>query len=66
MKILLTGAGGQVGPDLTSTGASPQPDYVVDSLLLPHKAIKAGFDVTRVSEHIQGDTMSHFRWRCAQ
>ncbi|WP_227254622.1 PVC-type heme-binding CxxCH protein [Frigoriglobus tundricola] len=42
------GAGGQVGPDLTSIGASAQPDYLVDSLLLPHKAIKEGFDVTRV------------------
>ncbi|VTR96009.1 membrane-bound dehydrogenase domain protein : Membrane-bound dehydrogenase domain protein OS=Pirellula staleyi (strain ATCC 27377 / DSM 6068 / ICPB 4128) GN=Psta_2212 PE=4 SV=1: Cytochrom_C [Gemmata massiliana] len=42
------GAGGQVGPDLTSIGASAQADYVVDSLLLPHKAIKEGFDVTRV------------------
>lgn len=43
-----SGAGGQVGPDLTSIGASAQPDYLVDSLLLPHKAIKEGFDVTRV------------------
>jgi putative heme-binding domain-containing protein len=42
------GAGGQVGPDLTSIGASAQPDYLVDSLLLPHKAIKEGYDVTRV------------------
>ena len=42
------GAGGLVGPDMTSIGASAQPDYLVDSLLLPHKAIKEGFDVTRV------------------
>ena len=42
------GAGGQVGPDMTSIGASAQVDYLVDSLLLPHKAIKEGFDVTRV------------------
>jgi putative heme-binding domain-containing protein len=42
------GAGGLVGPDLTSIGASAQPDYLVDSLLLPHKAIKEGFDVTRI------------------
>lgn len=42
------GAGGQVGPDMTSIGASAQPDYLVDSLLLPHKAIKEGYDVTRV------------------
>jgi putative heme-binding domain-containing protein len=42
------GAGGQVGPDLTSIGASAQADYLVDSLLLPSKAIKENFDVTRV------------------
>ena len=42
------GAGGLVGPDMTSIGASAQPDYLVDSLLLPHKAIKEGFDVTRI------------------
>lgn len=37
------GAGGQVGPDLTSIGASAQPDYLVESLLLPNKAIKEGY-----------------------
>jgi putative heme-binding domain-containing protein len=42
------GAGGQVGPDLTSIGASAQADYLVESLLLPSKAIKENFDVTRV------------------
>jgi putative heme-binding domain-containing protein len=42
------GAGGQVGPDMTSIGASAQADYLVDSLLLPSKAIKENFDVTRV------------------
>ena len=42
------GAGGLVGPDMTSIGASAQPDYIVDSLLLPHKQIKENFDVTRV------------------
>ena len=42
------GAGGQVGPDLTSIGASAQPDYLVESLLLPSKQIKENYDVTRV------------------
>jgi len=42
------GAGGQVGPDLTSIGASAQPDYLVESLLLPSKAIKEGFHALRV------------------
>lgn len=42
------GAGGQVGPDVTSIGASAQPDYLVESLLLPSKAIKEGYHAMRV------------------
>ena len=42
------GAGGQVGPDLTSIGASAQPDYLVESLLLPNKAVKEGYNAIRV------------------
>jgi putative heme-binding domain-containing protein len=42
------GAGGQVGPDLTSIGASAQPDYLVESLLLPNKAVKEGYHALRV------------------
>lgn len=37
------GAGGSVGPDLVSIGASAQPDYLVDSLLNPNKQIKEGY-----------------------
>lgn len=37
------GAGGQVGPDLTSIGASAPPDYLVESLLLPNAKIKEGY-----------------------
>ncbi|MCE9605768.1 MAG: HEAT repeat domain-containing protein [Planctomycetia bacterium] len=37
------GAGGRVGPDLVSIGASAQPDYLVDSMLQPNKAIKEGY-----------------------
>lgn len=42
------GAGGQVGPDMTSLGASAQVDYLVESLLLPSKAIKEGYHAERV------------------
>jgi putative heme-binding domain-containing protein len=42
------GAGGQVGPDLTSIGASAQVDYLVESILLPNKAVKEGFHALRV------------------
>jgi putative heme-binding domain-containing protein len=37
------GAGGAVGPDMSSIGASAQVDYLVESLLLPSKAIKEGY-----------------------
>ncbi|HEY6168881.1 MAG TPA: c-type cytochrome, partial [Verrucomicrobiae bacterium] len=37
------GAGGKVGPDMTSIGASAPPDYLVESLLYPNAKIKEGF-----------------------
>ena len=37
------GAGGQVGPDLSSVGASAQVDYLIDSILDPNKAVKEGY-----------------------
>ena len=37
------GAGGQVGPDLSSIGASAPVDYLIDSLLQPNKAVKEGY-----------------------
>jgi putative heme-binding domain-containing protein len=40
----VAGAGGQVGPSLESVGASSQPDYLLDSLLEPGKAIKENYD----------------------
>lgn len=42
------GAGGLVGPDLTSIGASAQPDYLVESLRIPNKAVKEGYHAIRV------------------
>ncbi len=43
------GAGGQVGPDLTSIGASAPVDYLVVSILLPNKAVKEGYHALVVS-----------------
>src|SRR5207253_1644389 len=43
------GAGGQVGPDLSSLGASSQVDYLIDSLLLPSKAIKENYHAVLVT-----------------
>lgn len=43
------GAGGQVGPDLTSIGASAPVDYLVESILLPNKAVKEGYHAVQVN-----------------
>jgi putative heme-binding domain-containing protein len=45
----IAGAGGQVGPDLSSIGGSAQVDYLVESLLLPNKVIKEGFHSVTVT-----------------
>jgi putative heme-binding domain-containing protein len=39
----IAGAGGQVGPDLVSIGASAPVDYLIESILLPNKAIKENY-----------------------
>src|SRR5262249_16573372 len=39
----IAGAGGQVGPDLSSIGASAPVDYLIESLLEPNKAIKENY-----------------------
>ncbi|HEY7428407.1 MAG TPA: HEAT repeat domain-containing protein, partial [Gemmataceae bacterium] len=45
----LGGAGGQVGPDLSSIGASAPVDYLIESLLQPNKAIKENYHSLLVS-----------------
>lgn len=37
------GAGGKVGPDLVSLGASAQPDYIVESIFYPNRKVKEGY-----------------------
>ena len=39
----IAGAGGQVGPELTSIGASAPLDYLLESILEPNKAVKEGY-----------------------
>jgi putative heme-binding domain-containing protein len=39
----IAGAGGQVGPDLASIGTSAPVDYLVESILLPNKAVKENY-----------------------
>src|SRR5262249_2130719 len=43
----IAGAGGLAGPDLVSLGASAQVDYIIDSLLLPNKQVKEGYNALR-------------------
>ena len=42
------GAGGQVGPDLSSVGANAPTDYIIESLIEPEKAVKDGYALTSV------------------
>ena len=44
------GAGGKVGPDMTSLGAStPLADYIVEAVLLPNKRIKESYNSVQVT-----------------
>ena len=45
----VAGSGGQVGPDMTSIGASAQVDYLVESLLNPNAKIKEGYNTITVT-----------------
>ena len=49
------GAGGKVGPDLTSIGASAPPDYLVESLLYPNAKVKEGFHAVQIATKDQRD-----------
>lgn len=52
------GAGGLVGPDMTSIGASAPMDYLVEALLLPNAKIKEGYHAvvveTKDGEEVTG------------
>ena len=43
------GAGGKIGPDLTSIGASAPVDYLVESLLYPSAKIKEGYHAVLIA-----------------
>jgi len=45
------GAGGKVGPDLTSIGASAPTDYIIEALLYPADKVKEGYHATLVTTH---------------
>jgi putative heme-binding domain-containing protein len=54
----IAGAGGKVGPDLATVGASAPLDYLLESVLLPAKIIKDGYTcvtlVTRQGRVVRG------------
>lgn len=45
----IAGAGGSVGPDLSSVGASAPVDYLIESLLDPQAKIKEGYHVVMIN-----------------
>jgi putative heme-binding domain-containing protein len=51
------GAGGKVGPDLTSIGTSAQVDYLIESVLYPNRKIKEGYHSILV-ETADGEELS--------
>jgi putative heme-binding domain-containing protein len=53
----IAGAGGQVGPDLRAIGASSPLDYIVESVLVPGKVIKEGYQTVIVATK-KGDVFS--------
>jgi len=56
------GAGGQVGPDLASIGASAQPDYLLESILEPGKKIKENYH-SLIVETEDGDVVTGIKVR---
>ena len=56
------GAGGQVGPDLGSIGASAPVDYLIESILLPNKAVKEGYHALRI-ETLDGKSFAGIKIR---
>ncbi len=55
-------AGGLVGPNILSLGATAQIDYVVDSMLIPNKNIKEGYQ-TIVVQTTEGKVLSGIKLR---
>jgi putative heme-binding domain-containing protein len=58
----IAGAGGQVGPDMSSIGASAPVDYLVESLLNPNAKIKEGFHSLNVTD-LNGKTVTGVKVR---
>ncbi|HLI99300.1 MAG TPA: PVC-type heme-binding CxxCH protein, partial [Bradyrhizobium sp.] len=61
----VSGAGGQVGPDLASIGASAQVDYLIESLVEPNKAIKENYH-SLIVENAAGKTVTGVKVRTTE
>ena len=59
---MIAGSGGIVAPDMLSLGASAPVDYIIDSVLLPNKAVKEGYNSTIVTLK-NGDQITGIRVR---
>ena len=53
------GAGGQLGPDLSSLGASSPVETIIRSILTPASSIKEGYELQRVVKNDGGQLMGY-------
>lgn len=55
----LGGAGGRIGPDLSSLGTSSPVETIIRSVLYPNASIKEGFELKRVAKKDGSETLGY-------
>jgi putative heme-binding domain-containing protein len=55
----LGGAGGLIGPDLSSLGTSSPIDNIIQSLLVPNESIKEGYELQKITKKDGGVVMGY-------
>ncbi|TDB67359.1 PVC-type heme-binding CxxCH protein [Arundinibacter roseus] len=53
------GAGGRIGPDLSSLGTSSPAETIIRSILYPNLSIKEGYELQRIIKKDKGETMGY-------
>ncbi|GAB3769217.1 L-sorbosone dehydrogenase [Spirosoma horti] len=53
------GAGGRIGPDLSSLGTSSPSETIIRSILYPNQSIKEGFELQRIARKDGGELMGY-------
>jgi putative heme-binding domain-containing protein len=53
------GAGGRIGPDLSSLGTSSPVETIIRSLLYPNQSIKEGYELQRIAKKDGSDLMGY-------